>query len=73
MEIIRKFTAIQIVEKKVNDNIEVELKYGEITGPYYSQEHPETEFDSSVKAIEYAYEKNKYANWLILPVISFKN
>ena len=31
------------------------------------------EFDTEQEAIEYAYKKSKYVNWLIIPIISFRN
>lgn len=73
MEIIKKFTAVQILPKKINDNVVAEFEYGQITGPYYSTTEPETEFETEQEAIEWAYKENKYVNWLILPMISFKN
>lgn len=36
MEIIKKFTAVQISSKKVNDDMIAELEFGRISGPYYS-------------------------------------
>lgn len=73
MELIKKFTPIQIYTKTVNDRVNIKLTYGEIEGPYYSQEEPDEEFDSEDEAIEYAYKKDKHANWLIVPRISFCN
>lgn len=57
MNIIKKYTAMQIGTQTVNDNVKVSLEYGEITGPYYSQEYPKEEFDTEEEAIEYAYKK----------------
>ena len=73
MEIIRKFTAIQIYPKTINNEVKVELEYGNISGPYYDKTEPETEFNTEQEAIEWAYTENEYGNWLILPMISFKN
>jgi hypothetical protein len=73
MKVIKKYTAIQVRTQTVNDNILPELIYGEITGPYYDREYPETQFDTEEKAIEWAYKTEKYGNWLILPIISFDN
>ena len=42
MEIIKKFTAVQISSKKVNDDVVVELEYGRISGPYYDITEPIT-------------------------------
>ena len=72
MKTIKKYTAIQISSKKINDNVVVELEYGRITGPYYSETTPETEFDTEEEAIKWAYKENKYTNWLIVPIISFE-
>lgn len=71
MKIIRKYTAIQILTKKVNQNIEVDLSFGEIEGPYYDQTYPEQEFDTEEEAIKYAYKKDKWSEWLIIPKIKF--
>lgn len=73
-KIVRKYTAIQIKTKKIdNERVDINLTYGEIEGAYYSTTHPQEEFDTEQEAIEYAYRKSKYANWLIIPIISFKN
>ncbi len=72
MEIIKKFTAVQISSKKVNDDVVVELEYGRISGPYYDVTEPITEFETEQGAIEWAYKENEYGDWLILPKISFK-
>jgi len=73
MEIIKKFTAVQIYAKKINDEIKAELEDGNITGPYYDRTEPETEFETEQEAIDWAYKENKHANWIILPIVSFKN
>ena len=72
MKIIKKYTAIQIETNTVNRTVKIELEYGEIEGPYYSQERPETEFDTEDEALEYAHKKNKYATWLIVPIVKFE-
>lgn len=71
MKPIKKYTAIQLGTKNVNDEVQVALSYGSIEGPYYSQESPREEFDTELAAIEWAYKKEKYGNWLILPIIKF--
>lgn len=73
MEIVKKFTAVQISSKIVNNVVTAELEYGRISGPYYDIVEPEKEFNTEQEAIEYAYKENKYADWLILPKISFKH
>lgn len=69
---IRKFTAIQLGTNVINQEVKIDLSYGEICGPYYDQTNPTEIFDSEEEAIEYAYENDKYARWLILPVITFE-
>ncbi len=73
MKVIKFYTAIQLDTERTNEQINVKLTYGNIDGPYYSQEHPKQEFICEQEAIEYAYKKDKYASWLILPVIRFNN
>jgi len=73
MEIIKKYTAIQVNSKKINDSVIAEFEYGRILGPYYDETIPITEFNTEEEAIEWAYTENEYANWLIIPMILFKN
>lgn len=73
MKIFKQYTAIQLKTKSVDDTVEVKLKYGEITGPYYSKDYPKEIHDSEEEAIEYAYKTDKWATWLIVPVIQFDN
>jgi len=73
MKAITKYTAMQVGTKTVNDEVQVNLSYGQITGPYYSRESPEEEFDTIEEAIEYAHKTDKYSRWLIIPIISFDN
>lgn len=63
---------MQIGTKTVNDTIKVDLEYGEITGPYYSQEHPKEVFDTEEDAINYAYNHCKYSRWMIVPIVTFE-
>jgi hypothetical protein len=72
MEIIKKFTAVQINTKKVDNTVIAEFEYGRISGPYYDVTEPKTEFETEQEAIEWAYEEDKYADWLILTKVSFK-
>jgi len=71
LKVIKKYTAIKVGRKQVNNTIEVSLSYGDIEGPYYSETHPKEEFDTEEEAIEYAYEFDKYCVWMVVPVISF--
>ena len=73
MEIIKKFTAVQISTKTINNVVMAELEYGRISGPYYDVTEPETEFDTEQEAIEWAYKEEKYGDWLILTKVSFKS
>jgi len=73
MKVIKRYTAIQIGSQTINDTVSPVLSYGDIEGPYYSQKHPEQEFDTEDEAISYAYDKAKYSTWLIAPVVSFDN
>lgn len=69
----KKFTAIQISSYNGRDDEHrlVELSYGEIGGTWYSREYPDEEFDTEEQAIEYAHKKNKYATWMVVPIIKF--
>ena len=73
MKTIRKFTAIQISTKTVNRTVEPTFKYGSISGSYYSEEHPEEEFDTEEEAIEWAYKESYYSRWMIIPIITFND
>lgn len=73
MKPIEKYTAIMLGTETVNDNVNIKLTYGQITGPYYSQNHPDEIFDTKEEAIEYAYKEDKWSRWLIVPVIAFDN
>jgi hypothetical protein len=70
MKPIQKYTAIKLGSKVMpDDTVKVKLSYGDISGAYY----PTEEFDTEREAIEYGYEIDKWARWLILPVITFNN
>lgn len=71
MELIKKYTALQLKTDTINKTVSAKLEYGNIEGPYYSLEHPEEEFDTEQDAIDYAYKTNMYAKWLIVPIIKF--
>lgn len=73
IKVINKFTAVQIGTETVNDFVKVNLVYGSIDGTYYSQEHPQQEFDSHEEAVAYAYKKDKYSTWAIIPIVRFDN
>ena len=73
MEIINKFTAIRLIsDLDLNDDeVKIRLTFGRSTGPYYDKTYPKEIFDSYDEAVEYAEKTDKYATWLILPVIKF--
>lgn len=73
MKLIKKYTAIQLGTKTVRDVVKINLEYGEIKGPYYDTTRPREEFDTEEDAIKYAYEFDKYAKWIIVPIIKFDN
>lgn len=73
MKVIKKYTAIKVFTKTVDDEVKIDLTYGMIDGPYYSREHPEEIFDTEEEAIEHAYKTSKYQRWLIVPIIQFDN
>lgn len=73
MKLIKKFTALQVRKETLDDNVRVKLTYGEIGGAYYSRIYPEEEFDTEEEAYKHAYELDKWATWLILPIIRFDN
>jgi len=73
MKPIKRYTAIRLLRRTVDDTVEPKLIYGEIGGPYYSREYPTELFDTEEEAVDYAYKTDKWGNWLILPVISFDN
>ena len=73
MKLIKKYTAIQLGTKIVDDVVKINLEYGEIKGPYYDITKPTEEFDTEEEAIKYAYEFDKYAKWIIIPIVKFDN
>ena len=73
MKVIRKFTAIQLETECINDNVNAKLCFGKLDGPHYNVTHPKEEFDTEEEAIEYSYKYDKYARWMIVPIIRFDN
>ncbi len=71
MHIIKKFTAIKVKHQNIGDKLVPELSFGEIQSNYGRGVYPATKFDSEQEAIEYAFNENQYADWLILPIVSF--
>lgn len=73
MDIIKKYTAVQVRTENIDTNIRIKLTYGDATGSYSCRSYPQEEFDSEEEAIKYAYEMDKWATWMILPIIRFDN
>lgn len=73
MKYTRKFTIAQIGTKTIDEEVIVTLDYGRVEGSYYDLTYPKEVFDTEEEAIKYAYEKSTYANWVILPLITFEN
>lgn len=55
----------------INSEVEPTFYYGNITGQHYDMEHPTEIHDTEEDAINWAYNKSKYANWIIVPIITF--
>lgn len=77
MEIKKSFTAIKIEEYKKEISTfsyesKPDLSFGVISS-LFSDSPIETSFDTEEEAIEYAYNTDKYVEWLIIPKISFIN
>lgn len=76
MKLIKTYTAIRIKDLKEETssfsyNLVPKLSFGnssEISGGIIK-----SDFATEQEAIEYAYEQDKYSDWLILPKISFDN
>ena len=73
MKIVKKFTAIKISETIVDETSKPDLEFGQICGPHYDRQYPETVFDTEDKAIEFAFNEDEYSNWMIVPIIKFVN
>lgn len=75
MKIIKKYTAIKLssFEDTKDNSMKVELSYGSIGGARYSRDFPSEQFDSEQEASEYAHKSDKWAKWLILPLVTFDN
>jgi hypothetical protein len=79
MKIEKKYTAIQLrtpdhltLEGFPVDEVVPNFVIGKVTGPYYNKKYPQEVFDTEEQAIKWAYEENEYAQWLILPIITFE-
>lgn len=70
MKVVKTFTAIQISKSQVDDDIIPIFRH--IRKKYYDDYVPFS-FDTEEDAIAWAYNTDEYANWLIIPKISFDN
>lgn len=70
---IKKYAAIQVDTKTVDDEVNISLKLGDITGPYYNRDYPEFTHDTEQQAMDWAKKESTYADWLIVPVINFRD
>lgn len=73
MKLIKEYTAVKLKIDTVNQERIASLSYGNIEGPYYSVSYPREIHETEEAAVKYCYEADKYAHWMILPVISFDN
>lgn len=77
MRIVKKYTAVQIYEHKVNDSVKAKLLFAESadhnTEYWRGYFQYKTEHDTEQEAIEYAYFENKNGKWLILPIVKFED
>lgn len=73
MNVIRKYTAIQIDTRTVDRTVVPTFEYGRISGAYYSEEYPREEFDTEEEAIKWAYEESEYSRWMIVPIVTFEH
>lgn len=65
------YIALQVMKHDVDGRTDATFSFGHIGGPHYSRDYPDKTFDTEDEAIEWAYEHNKYAEWIIVPKIEF--
>lgn len=70
MKAIKKYTAIRLNTLRTKDEVNVSLEYPDVKEFYYGDE---LFHNTEEESIEYAFKKDSWANWLIVPVISFDN
>jgi hypothetical protein len=77
MEINKTFVAFKLNEEKEKLSSFSHKKISQLIYGEYSEigesELIKTGFETEQAALEYAYKMDKYADWLILPKISFNN
>lgn len=72
MKIIKKYTPVKIGNPVGYTNGSRSDYVVGLVFPEFSTICGCNEFDTEEEAIEFAYEKSKYATWSILPVIRFE-
>ncbi len=70
MNVIKKYTAIKLETRRVDNTTEVILTYN--YDGYMKSTITET-FDTEEEAIKAAYECDKYGTWLIVPKVTFND
>lgn len=70
MKAIKKYTAIKLGTERTRDTVNLSLEYPDVIEFYYGDE---LFHNTEEEAIEYAFNKGRWENWLIVPVISFDN
>ena len=71
MKLKKRYTAIQLGTKTIDNVVEPTFEHGGISGPYYDEQHPTLEFDTEEEAIKWAYKESSYSRWIIVPIIDF--
>lgn len=70
-QIIRKFAPIRLDTVNEDRDVKAHLYMGKPTGPNYNLDFPPMESDTEKEAIEWAYQEDQYATWMIVPIIRF--
>ena len=68
MTVIKKFTAVIIDRGDEYSDVTVNLSLGR---PSRFSDYKKQIHDTEEEAIEYAFSEDRFAKWLILPIISF--
>lgn len=70
---IKKFVPVQLRENYSNDTIKADLCYGSMMYHLGKANIHREEFDTEAEALCHAFNANRWAEWVILPVIRFDN
>lgn len=73
MKQIKKFIPVQLRENYTADTIKADLCYGSIMYHLGKTNIYREEFFTENEAIQHAYEANRWAEWVILPIVRFDN